>query len=121
MSSLPATVADFYRYVVGIDTHAATHSYAIITPSSGGLLDQATFPTPPRGCDEHATGSLAGLTVTSMVCWSPRKALVPTGLSWPTCSSKVAIEWSRGPRRTVSGVGGRPMPSMPSWQPGPRW
>lgn len=26
MSSLPATVADFYRLVVGVDTQAATHN-----------------------------------------------------------------------------------------------
>lgn len=48
MSSLPATVADLYKYVVGVDTHAATHSYAIVA-ASGALLDQATFPTTPAG------------------------------------------------------------------------
>lgn len=48
MSSLPATVADLYKYVVGVDTHAATHSYAIVT-ASGALLDQATFPTSSAG------------------------------------------------------------------------
>lgn len=48
MPSLPATVADTYRYVVGVDTHAATHSYAIVT-SSGALLDQGSFPTTPAG------------------------------------------------------------------------
>ena len=42
-TTLPATVAETYRYVVGADTHAATHSYAIVN-SSGALLDQATFP-----------------------------------------------------------------------------
>lgn len=49
MSSLHATVADFYRYVVGVDTHAATHSYAIIAAPNGALVDQATFPTTPAG------------------------------------------------------------------------
>lgn len=48
MSSLPAIVADTYRYVVGVDTHAATHSYAIVV-ASGALLDQASFPTSPAG------------------------------------------------------------------------
>lgn len=48
MSSLPATVAETYRYVVGVDTHAATHSYAIIN-ASGALLDEARFPTTPAG------------------------------------------------------------------------
>jgi transposase len=49
MSSLHATVADFYRYVVGVDTHAATHSYAIVAAPNGALVDQATFPTTPAG------------------------------------------------------------------------
>lgn len=49
MSSLPATVGDFYRYVVGIDTHAATHSYAIVASPNGALVDQATFPTSQAG------------------------------------------------------------------------
>ncbi|MFC5379162.1 IS110 family transposase, partial [Brachybacterium sacelli] len=49
MNSLPATVGDFYRYVVGVDTHAATHSYAIIKAPNGGLIDQNVFPTSPAG------------------------------------------------------------------------
>jgi hypothetical protein len=38
MSSLTATAADLYKDVVGVDTHAATHSYAIVA-ASGALLD----------------------------------------------------------------------------------
>lgn len=49
MSSLPAVVADLYRYVVGVDTHAATHSYAIVRAPNGALIDQATFPTTAAG------------------------------------------------------------------------
>ena len=49
MSTLPAIVADIYRFVVGVDTHAATHSYAIVTAPNGALVDQATFPTNPAG------------------------------------------------------------------------
>lgn len=45
MSSVTTTVADIYRYVVGVDTHAATHSYAIVA----ALVDQATFPTTTAG------------------------------------------------------------------------
>lgn len=32
-----------------VDTHAATHSYAIVTAPNGALVDQATFPTTPAG------------------------------------------------------------------------
>ncbi len=51
MNSLPVVVADAYRYVVGVDTHAATHSYAIVAAATGALVDQATFPTSPTGLD----------------------------------------------------------------------
>ncbi len=44
----PVTVAQSYRFVVGVDTHAATHSYAILD-STGALLDEQTFPTSTAG------------------------------------------------------------------------
>jgi transposase len=44
-----AIVADVYRYVVGVDTHAATHSYAIVAAANGAVIDQATFPTTAAG------------------------------------------------------------------------
>ena len=42
-------VADVYTYVVGVDTHAATHHYAIIEARTGGLIDHAEFPTHTAG------------------------------------------------------------------------
>lgn len=42
-------VADTYAYVVGVDTHAMTHHYAIIDARTGGLLDHAEFPTHAKG------------------------------------------------------------------------
>ena len=44
----PVTVAQSYRFVVGVDTHAATHSYAILD-HLGTLLDEQTFPTTAAG------------------------------------------------------------------------
>ena len=38
-------VADAYRYVVGVDTHAATHHYAVINAATGGVVDSAEFST----------------------------------------------------------------------------
>ncbi len=46
---MTAIVADRYRFVVGVDTHAATHSYAIIGCPSGRLVAEATFPTSNAG------------------------------------------------------------------------
>lgn len=46
-----AIVADTYTYVVGVDTHAATHHYAIVETRSGGQIAHGKFPT-------HAAGLL---------------------------------------------------------------
>lgn len=42
-------VADNYRFVVGVDTHAATHTYALVESPSGKELGTETFPTTPAG------------------------------------------------------------------------
>ena len=47
-SITPATVAKSYRFVVGVDTHAATHSYAVLD-AAGTLIDEQTFPTTAAG------------------------------------------------------------------------
>lgn len=44
----PATVADTYRFVVGVATHAATHSYAILT-CGGAVVGEQTFATTTAG------------------------------------------------------------------------
>lgn len=41
-------VADSFRYVVGVDTHAATHTFTILD-ASGRIIDQQTFPTSSAG------------------------------------------------------------------------
>lgn len=50
-------VANTYRYVVGVDTHAATHTYAVIDCATGAVLDEATFPTTLQGWVERSAGS----------------------------------------------------------------
>lgn len=59
-------VADAYQFVVGVDTHAATHHYAIIDTRTGGLVDDAEFPT-------HAKGLLRAAD------WITRRTGEPTG------------------------------------------
>lgn len=44
-----AIVADTYHLVVGVDTHAATHTIAAVRPSTGAELDHASFPTTTAG------------------------------------------------------------------------
>lgn len=42
-------VADLYEHVVGVDTHARTHTYAVIETGTGRTRDTSTFPTTPAG------------------------------------------------------------------------
>lgn len=44
-----AIVADTYDFVVGVDTHARTHSYAIIEAGTGGEVEHRDFPATPSG------------------------------------------------------------------------
>lgn len=43
------TVADQFEHVVGIDTHARTHTYCLVETRTGGIIDTATFPTTTAG------------------------------------------------------------------------
>jgi hypothetical protein len=42
-------VAEEYAFVIGVDTHAATHSLALVTATTGAVVDQAVFPNTPPG------------------------------------------------------------------------
>lgn len=43
------TVADQYDCVVGVDTHARTHTYAVLNAGTGRTIASATFPTTATG------------------------------------------------------------------------
>lgn len=42
-------VADSYPFVVGVDTHARNHVYAILAPATGALVETRSFPTSAAG------------------------------------------------------------------------
>ncbi len=44
-------VANTHPYVIGVDTHAATHTYAVLTGATGAVVDVATFPTTIAGME----------------------------------------------------------------------
>lgn len=44
-----AIVANTYTYVIGVDTHAATHTYALLSAPAGALEATATFPATAAG------------------------------------------------------------------------
>ena len=43
------TVSQQYEFVVGVDTHAATHTFALLAAATGACLAHAEFPTSPAG------------------------------------------------------------------------
>lgn len=42
-------VAEVFSYVIGVDTHAAKHAYAIVDATNGALMAERSFPTSPAG------------------------------------------------------------------------
>lgn len=42
-------VAEHYAHAVGVDMHARTHTYALLSSVTGQVADTATFPTSPPG------------------------------------------------------------------------
>ncbi|SDS06765.1 IS110 family RNA-guided transposase [Agrococcus carbonis] len=44
-------VADRCTHVMGVDTHAKTHTYAIVQAATGAVVAAATFPVTPAGLD----------------------------------------------------------------------
>lgn len=42
-------VSEQYQYVIGVDTHAATHTFAVLAAPSGAVIDHDTFPLRLRG------------------------------------------------------------------------
>jgi transposase len=43
------SVAEVYEFVVGVDTHAKLHCYAIVEAGTGRVIDEARFPTSGAG------------------------------------------------------------------------
>jgi transposase len=48
-------VAEEYTFVIGVDTHAATHSLALVTAATGAVVEESVFPNTPSGLDRGCT------------------------------------------------------------------
>ena len=55
MSSI---VSEQYQFVIGVDTHAATHTFALVAGATSAVLDHAVIPTSAAGLS-RAEGWLA--------------------------------------------------------------
>ena len=69
-------VAEQYTYVVGVDTHARTHTYAVVEASTGRLLAREQFPVNAAGID-RALGWIARLKI-SPLSFAVAAARVPS-------------------------------------------
>jgi len=97
-------VADTYEYVIGVDTHAKTHTYAVVAASTGVLIDTETFPTTAAGMaraitwiGRRAAGErLAAVEGTSSYGATLTRALTAAGI--PVCEVKPPGRQSRDGR-----------------------
>lgn len=99
-----ALIADRYDYVIGVDTHARTHTFVIIECRTGGLIDSRVFPASRAGTaravswiGRRAPGSVfAAVEGTSSYGAQLTSALVeagmPVGEVRPPARTKHAID-----------------------------
>ncbi|ATG52360.1 IS110 family transposase [Brachybacterium vulturis] len=62
-------VADVHPYVIGVDTHSRTHTYAILAADTGALLHSREFPTTGPGLDRA-------------IAWASRRTDGDLGTLW---------------------------------------
>lgn len=48
-------VSEQYQFVIGVDTHTATHTLAVLTAATGSVIDTDTFPTTTAGLSRALT------------------------------------------------------------------
>ena len=53
-------VSEQYEFVIGVDTHAATHTFALVAGGTGAVLDRVVFPTTRLGCPGPELAGPAG-------------------------------------------------------------
>ena len=84
-----ATATERYEHVVGIDTHARTHTYCIIESRTGAVVDTRSFPTTAPGMQRavswirrrtHGTPVLAAVEGTSSYGAGITTALLTEGI-----------------------------------------
>jgi transposase len=82
-------VAHTHPYVIGVDTHARSHAFAILAMPHGEVVEERQFPTTVAG-------------ITRAVQWVSRRTggdlgPPPTVPSWLGMSPPSATRWSKQP------------------------
>ena len=47
-------IAEEYQFVIGVDTHAASHAFAVVTAVNGAVISQDEFPATSAGVSRAA-------------------------------------------------------------------
>src|SRR5690625_347163 len=100
------TVTERYVYVVGVDTHARTHTYCIIESRTGAVVDTRSFPTTAPGMQRavswirrrtHGTAVLAAVEGTSSYGAGITTAFLTEGIEVRSEERRVGKEcrWGR--------------------------
>ena len=50
-----AIIAEEFEFVVGVDTHARTHTFTTVHTATGAVVDTAVFPATSAGMDRAIT------------------------------------------------------------------
>ena len=102
-------VAETVEHVVGIDTHARTHTYCLLHARTGAVIDTATFPTSKAGnaravdwIGRRSQGSvLAAIEGTSSYGAGISAALLERGIDVAEVRPAARSSTANGPRSTV--------------------
>lgn len=92
-------VADTYTHVVGVDTHARTHSYMILEAATGREVTAETFPTSPAGI-RRAIGWINRRASAPVLIAAEGTGSYGSGLARAITEADYPIVEARPPKRT---------------------
>lgn len=93
-------VAHFHPFVIGVDTHAQTHTLVVLA-ASGELAGQAQFPASPSGCAAQSSGP-AGAPAATWPRYGPSKVSARMAPSCPPSPKHRDIGSSRRHKQTAT-------------------
>jgi transposase len=104
-----AVVAERYDHVGGVDTHARTHTYAVVAARTGALIETATFPTSAAAIERALawmTRKTAGevlVAAEGTASYGARMTSIMTASGW-------TVREVKPPRRRTRAGGGKSDP-----------
>lgn len=114
-----AIVAELFEHVVGIDTHARSHTYCVVHCRSGAVVDTATFPTSKAG-NARAIGWIVRRTQGSVVLAAVEgTSSYGAGITAALTEERVEVAEVRPPPAPVMPMQASRTRWMPRPRPGP--